>query len=100
LYIYIFFTMGAGLYWWGSLGPKVKGIVTYSLSPFEQKAFKGFISSGLPNLYKRFVGQVPNILPSLLGGYVLYTWAVSEHDRLLQKDVGHFEKLAAEADGK
>lgn len=31
----------------------VTGIVKYSLSPFEMRAFAGMLSKGLPNVFKR-----------------------------------------------
>lgn len=42
---------------------KLHGIVTYKLSPFEQKAFAGAISKGIPNLFRRFQSQVFRVLP-------------------------------------
>ncbi len=32
---------------------KIRGIITYTLSPFEQGAFAGVISKGLPNTIRR-----------------------------------------------
>ena len=42
---------------------KVNGIVTYKLSPFEQKAFAGVISKGVPNMFRRFRSNVFTIAP-------------------------------------
>jgi ubiquinol-cytochrome c reductase subunit 8 len=89
--------MAGGTYWWGTFGPKVKGIVTYSLSPFEQKAFRGFFSEGIPELYRRFADQSLTIIPIALFTYGVYTWAKKDHDRRLRKDVKHYERLAEEA---
>lgn len=42
---------------------KVRGIVTYKLSPFEQRAFAGAISNGVPNMIRRFRSQVFRVVP-------------------------------------
>jgi len=42
---------------------KVHGIVTYKLSPFEQRAFAGAISKGLPNMVRRFRSNVFIVTP-------------------------------------
>ncbi len=47
----------------GGLGVRVRGIVTFTLSPFEQRAFAGVISKGVPNMIRRFRGQVFRVAP-------------------------------------
>lgn len=47
----------------GDLGVKVRGIITYSISPHEQRAFAGTISRGIPNMGRRFFSQVFIIAP-------------------------------------
>ena len=42
---------------------RVRNIITYSLSPFEQRAFAGAVSKGIPNLFRRFAGQVFRVVP-------------------------------------
>lgn len=41
----------------------VRGILTYKLSPFEQRAFAGAISHGIPNMYRRFRSKIFIVLP-------------------------------------
>jgi len=79
---------GAGRYIgeWGSLGPKVKGIVTYAISPFEQRPFAGALSKGILNVYRRVSSEFFNVAPALFAGYGIYYWAESEHRRLKRKD--------------
>lgn len=31
-----------------------RGVITYSISPYEVNAFKGFVSQGFPNFVRRF----------------------------------------------
>lgn len=42
---------------------KVSGIVIHKLSPFEQKAFAGALSKGIPNTFRRFRSQVFRVAP-------------------------------------
>lgn len=42
---------------------KMRGIVTYRLSPFEQKAFAGLLSKGFPNVIRRFRESVFRVAP-------------------------------------
>jgi ubiquinol-cytochrome c reductase subunit 8 len=42
---------------------KVRGIVIHKISPFEQKAFAGVISKGVPNTFRRFSSQVFRVAP-------------------------------------
>lgn len=60
----------------GAMGPEfgrlayVRHIITYSLSPFEQRPFAKYFSVGLPNLWRRFRGQVLRVGPRKCGGGV------------------------------
>lgn len=42
---------------------KINGVVYFRLSPYEQKAFKGIISEGVPNLIRRINDRVFRIAP-------------------------------------
>ena len=48
---------------WGNMATNVRGLVMYSLSPYEQKAFAGAFSQGVPNMFRRFRGQVFRVVP-------------------------------------
>lgn len=41
----------------------LRGIITYRLSPHEQKAFAGYISHGFPNLLRRIRSQFLIVVP-------------------------------------
>jgi len=64
---------------WGKLG-KVNAHVYYSLSPYEQKAFAGVVSKGIPNLARRFMDEIGFIAPPFIAGYFIYRWAKSNHE--------------------
>ncbi|XP_005106267.1 cytochrome b-c1 complex subunit 8 [Aplysia californica] len=75
---------------WGNMTSSVRGLVMYSLSPYEQKAFAGAFSKGVPNLFRRFRGQVFRVVPPFIAGYMIYNWADKEHARLMRKDPAEF----------
>ncbi|XP_070553683.1 cytochrome b-c1 complex subunit 8-like [Ptychodera flava] len=65
---------------------KARGIISYSLSPFEQKAFAGVISDGVPNVWRRFRSRAFRVLPPFIITYMVYRWAKDENTRLKRKD--------------
>jgi len=42
---------------------KINGIVYFRLSPYEQKAFKGIVSEGVPNTIRRIQGSIFRVAP-------------------------------------
>ncbi|XP_016923340.1 cytochrome b-c1 complex subunit 8 [Drosophila suzukii] len=69
---------------------KVHGIVTYKLSPFEQRAFAGAISKGLPNMVRRFRSNVFIVAPPFIVGYLIYDLTERQHTALLRKNPADF----------
>ncbi|XP_017072194.1 cytochrome b-c1 complex subunit 8 [Drosophila eugracilis] len=65
---------------------KVHGIVTYKLSPFEQRAFAGAISKGLPNMVRRFRSNIFIVAPPFIVGYLVYDLTERKHAALLRKN--------------
>ncbi|PVD34891.1 hypothetical protein C0Q70_06172 [Pomacea canaliculata] len=63
----------------------VRNIIYYSLSPFEQKAFAGVISHGIPNMWRRFCGQVFRVVPPFVVAYLVYDWGTKDHARRQRK---------------
>lgn len=45
---------------------KVRGIVIHTLSPFEQRAFAGAISKGIPNTLRRINSEIFYVVPRKL----------------------------------
>ncbi|KAM4678407.1 cytochrome b-c1 complex subunit 8 isoform 1-T2 [Discoglossus pictus] len=70
---------------------KVRHIITYSLSPFEQKAFPSYFSKGIPNVWRRFRAQVLKVGPPFLLAYITYSWGTQEHSNLKRKDLSLYE---------
>ncbi|KAH8408570.1 hypothetical protein KR215_007821 [Drosophila sulfurigaster] len=65
---------------------KVHGIVTYKLSPFEQRAFAGAISKGLPNIVRRIRSNIFRVTPPFILGYLIYDLTERKHAALLRKN--------------
>ena len=81
----------------GNLGVTVRGTTKYHLSPMEQRAFAGAISTG--NVYIKYfshllkwVSGIPNtlwrmrtsfftVVPPFVISYLIYDAAEKEHDR-------------------
>ncbi|XP_036335835.1 cytochrome b-c1 complex subunit 8-like [Rhagoletis pomonella] len=70
---------------------KVHGIVTYKLSPFEQRAFAGAISKGLPNIFRRIRSHIFIVTPPFIVGYLIYDLTEREHHHLTRKNPKEFE---------
>ncbi|XP_014680774.1 PREDICTED: cytochrome b-c1 complex subunit 8-like [Priapulus caudatus] len=49
----------------GELPTKVRGIIYYSLSPYEQRAYAGTLKKGIPNTFRRFRGSVLKVVPHM-----------------------------------
>lgn len=56
---------------------KLRGIITYRLSPFEQKAFAGVITHGVPNTIRRIAENILYIVPRKFY-YPFYCYTVSQ----------------------
>ena len=69
----------------------VRGTTRYHISPFEQKAFAGLITKGIPNTLWRIRVSVLDVAPPFILGYLLYVWGEAEHDRLQRKQPGQFD---------
>jgi len=75
----------------GALGVRVSGIIYYSLSPHEQRAFANIISKGVPNTIRRIQSQFLRVVPPLALGYVVYDWGEKENLRLARKNPKDYE---------
>ncbi|ORY93045.1 UcrQ family protein [Syncephalastrum racemosum] len=77
--------------WWGHLGsPTQRGVVSYILSPYQQKAFAGVLHNAIFNTARRVSSQVPYVGTAFGIGYLIYTYANKKHAYLTSK-AGHAE---------
>jgi ubiquinol-cytochrome c reductase subunit 8 len=42
---------------------KIRGLISYKISPYEQRAFAGFLSQGVGNSFRRFREQALRVIP-------------------------------------
>ncbi|KAF2880979.1 hypothetical protein ILUMI_25195 [Ignelater luminosus] len=70
---------------------KMQGIITYVLSPFEQRAYAGAIKNGIPNIVRRTRESIFYFAPPLLIGYFVYDQVEKEHARLMRKNPKDYE---------
>ncbi|KAF9516046.1 hypothetical protein BS47DRAFT_1293115 [Hydnum rufescens UP504] len=75
--------------WWGDMGgPKQKGITSYTISPFRQRAMKGVLTGYIFNGYARIISQAPYFFVPLALGYGTYVWA-NKTDHYNNSKAGH-----------
>ncbi|XP_045459365.1 cytochrome b-c1 complex subunit 8 [Melitaea cinxia] len=70
---------------------KIRGLITYKLSPHEQRAYAGAISNGIFNTFRRFRESVFRVAPPFIIAYLIYEGAEREHTRLGRKNPADFE---------
>lgn len=70
---------------------KVQGIIQYRLSPFEQRAFAGAISKGLPNIFYRIRSSIFRVLPPFVIAYLVYDTVEKKHKQLMRKNPADYE---------
>ncbi|GIZ02880.1 cytochrome b-c1 complex subunit 8 [Caerostris extrusa] len=65
---------------------KIRGVIHYRLSPYEQNIFAGYFSKGLPNLVRRIRSQILYVAPPFILGYLIYDWANKENAKFNRKN--------------
>ena len=70
---------------------KAKNIISYSLSPFEQRAFAGFFSKSGPNVIRRTMSSMGYVAPGFISLFLIINWAHKESHRLSRKDPKDYE---------
>jgi len=69
---------------------KYRGVITYTLSPHEQKAFAGAFTRGIPNMFRRFRSKVFIVVPPFVVAYLIYSWGNAENAKSKRKNVADF----------
>ncbi|XP_031640618.1 cytochrome b-c1 complex subunit 8 [Contarinia nasturtii] len=70
---------------------KYYGMITYTISPFEQKALKGVINPGFLNTCRRIAENVPYMGPPALLSYLVYEWGEHENHLTHRKNPADYE---------
>ncbi|XP_072486131.1 cytochrome b-c1 complex subunit 8 [Notamacropus eugenii] len=64
---------------------RVRHIISYSLSPFEQRAFPSYFTKGIPNMLRRTQDSILRVAPPFIAFYFLYTWGTQEFEKSKRK---------------
>ncbi|KAF9178660.1 hypothetical protein BGZ51_003064 [Haplosporangium sp. Z 767] len=91
---------GPWMGWWGHLGAaKQRGIVIYSLSPYEQRAFAGALHQAVFNTFRRVTGQAFYITVPFGLAYGVYSWGKENHLQAapVSNDKYHPQRIKAQA---
>lgn len=70
---------------------RVRHVITYSLSPFEQRAFPHYFTKGIPNVLRRIQASILRSAPPFVAFYLLYTWGTQEFEKSKRKDPAIYE---------
>jgi ubiquinol-cytochrome c reductase subunit 8 len=69
---------------------KVRGIVVHKISPYEQRAFAGALSKGVPNTMRRIRSQIFRVAPPFIVSYFFYNWVEALHTSYHRKNPADF----------
>ncbi|ODM95955.1 Cytochrome b-c1 complex subunit 8 [Orchesella cincta] len=70
---------------------KIRGIIYYRLSPFEQKAFAGAISKGVPNIIRRCSENFWKTVPGFIGSYLIFAYYENLAEEMKRKRPGQYD---------
>ncbi|XP_013864423.1 cytochrome b-c1 complex subunit 8 [Austrofundulus limnaeus] len=65
---------------------RIRHIITFSLSPFEQRVFPHYFSEVLPNTWRRFRGSFFPIASNVVLFYTVYTWVNHKNEQSKRKN--------------
>lgn len=60
---------------------RIRHVISYSLSPFEQRAFPSYFSKGIPNVLRRTRERILRVAPPFVVVYLIYTWGNQEFEQ-------------------
>ena len=70
----------------GNLGVRIKNVVTYQVSPYALKPFKGYFSTSPGNWIRRIKFQLPFMSPAFITLGLIYYFTEKYHNKLMRKD--------------
>ncbi|XP_024431006.2 cytochrome b-c1 complex subunit 8 isoform X2 [Desmodus rotundus] len=70
---------------------RVRHVISYSLSPFEQQAFPNYFTKGIPNVLRRIQANILRVAPPFVAFYLLYTWGTQEFEKSRRKNPADYE---------
>ncbi|XP_032610503.1 cytochrome b-c1 complex subunit 8-like [Hylobates moloch] len=60
---------------------QMRHVISYSLSPFEQRAFPHYFRKGIPNVLRHTQESFLRVMPPFVVFYLIYTWGTQEFER-------------------
>ncbi|KAB1272285.1 Cytochrome b-c1 complex subunit 8 [Camelus dromedarius] len=70
---------------------QMRHVITYSLSPFKQRAFPNYFSKGIPDVLRRTRACILHIAPPFVAFYLVYTWGTQEFERSKRENPATYE---------
>ncbi|XP_041491137.1 cytochrome b-c1 complex subunit 8-like [Microtus oregoni] len=70
---------------------QTRPVISYSLSPFEQRAFPNYFSKGIPNVLCRTRECILRMAPPFVVFYLIYAWGNQEFERSRVKNPAMYE---------
>ena len=70
---------------------RARNIITYMLSPYEQRLFPGFFYKGIPNTIRRVSEELPYIMPGMIAAYCVYYFGTKNYMRRKRKNPADYE---------
>ncbi|XP_075397653.1 cytochrome b-c1 complex subunit 8 [Tenrec ecaudatus] len=70
---------------------RMRHVITYGLSPFEQRAFPHYFSKGIPNVLRRMRASMLRVVPPFVVVYLVYTWGNEEFEKSKRKNPATYE---------
>ncbi|CAK9290498.1 unnamed protein product [Gordionus sp. m RMFG-2023] len=74
---------------------RVRGVITYSISPYEQRAFAGYITKGLPRFGSMLVRNSIYFLPYIIS-FALIDWSKRKYEENIRKDPSIYAEVDKE----
>ncbi|KAF9011898.1 cytochrome b-c1 complex subunit 8 [Cyathus striatus] len=80
--------------WWGDkTGIRQRGVITYTISPYQTKIAPHMFRNYLMNGYRRLSGEFVYFAIPFALGYAVYTWGSNTYAHNNSK-AGHIEAIA------
>ncbi|XP_076021073.1 cytochrome b-c1 complex subunit 8 [Genypterus blacodes] len=70
---------------------KIRHQITYSMSPFEQRAFPNYVSKGLANVWRRVTWSFFRVAPPMVLMYMTYSWGNEVYEQGKKKNPANYE---------
>ncbi|XP_030674613.1 cytochrome b-c1 complex subunit 8 [Nomascus leucogenys] len=70
---------------------RMRHVISYSLSPFEQRVYPHVFTKGIPNVLRRIRESFFRVVPQFVVFYLIYTWGTEEFEKSKRKNPAAYE---------